>query len=42
MLAKRVSMRRVREIMRLKHECGVTNREFAPSVSVARSTMRRV
>jgi hypothetical protein len=35
-------MRRVREILRLKYECGVTHREIALSLSVARSTMRRV
>jgi len=28
-------MRRVREILRLKHECGVTDREIARSLSVA-------
>jgi hypothetical protein len=35
-------MRRVRGILRLKHEYGVTDREIARSLSVARSTMRRV
>src|SRR5215831_15987277 len=39
MPAERVSMRRAREILRLKHECGVTDREIARSVSVARSTI---
>ena len=39
MPAKRVSMRRVREILRLKHECGVTDQGIARSLSVARSTI---
>ena len=39
MPAERVSMRRAREILRLKHECGVADREIARSVSVARSTI---
>jgi transposase len=32
-------MRRVREILRLKHECSATDREIAWSLSVARSTV---
>ena len=32
-------MRRVREILRLKHECSATDREIARSLSVARSTV---
>ena len=32
-------MRRVREILRLKHECRATDREIARSLSVARSTV---
>ena len=39
MPAKRVSMRRIREILRLKHECRATDREIARSLSVARSTV---
>ena len=39
MPAKRVSMRRVREILRLKHECGASDREIARSLGVARSTV---
>src|SRR5215472_5478377 len=39
MPAERASMRRAREILRLKHECGVTGREIARSLSVARSTI---
>ena len=32
-------MRRVREILRLKHECGASDREIARSLSIARSTV---
>src|SRR5215472_9829431 len=39
MPAERVSMRRIREILRLKHECRATDREIARSLSVARSTV---
>ena len=39
MPAERVSMRRVREILRLKHEGGASDREIARSLSVARSTV---
>jgi Mn-dependent DtxR family transcriptional regulator len=39
MPTERVSMRRVREILRLKHECSATDREIARSLSVARSTV---
>ena len=39
MPAKRVSMRRLREILRLKHACGATDRAIARSVGVARSTI---
>ena len=46
MPVERVSMRQVPEILRLKHECGVTDREIAQSLSVARSiialTLKRV
>ena len=38
MPAERVSMRRVREILRLKFECGRSDRAIAVAVSVARST----
>jgi hypothetical protein len=31
-------MRRVREVLRLKHECSPSDREIARSLSVARST----
>ena len=39
MPAERVSMRRVREILRLKHECGATERAIARSIGIARSTV---
>src|SRR5437660_2909312 len=39
MPAERVSMRRVREILRLKHECGATDRAVARSLGIARSTV---
>jgi hypothetical protein len=39
MPAKRVSMRRIRELLRLKHACGATDRAIARSVGVARSTV---
>ena len=32
-------MRRVREILRLKHDCGATDRAIARSLGVARSTV---
>jgi len=39
MPAKRVSMRRVREILRLKHDVGATDRVIARSLGIARSTV---
>src|ERR1700724_1436471 len=39
MPAERVSMRRIREILRLKHACGASDREIARSLSLARSTV---
>jgi transposase len=39
MPAKRVSMRRIREILRLRHACGATDRAIARAVGVARSTI---
>jgi len=39
MPTERVSMRRVREILRLKHECSATDREIARSLGIARSTV---
>jgi hypothetical protein len=40
MPAERMSMRRVREILRLKHECGASNRAIAVATGVARGTVR--
>jgi hypothetical protein len=40
MPAERVSMRRVREILRLKHKCGAWDRAIAVAVGVARGTVR--
>jgi transposase len=40
MPAERVSMRRVREILRLKYECGTSVRAIAGAVGVARSTVQ--
>lgn len=40
MPAERVSMRRVREILRLKYECGASDRAIAVSIGVARSTVQ--
>jgi transposase len=39
MPAERVSMRRVREILRLKHEAAATDRVIARSLGIARSTV---
>src|SRR3954471_12676931 len=39
MPAERVSMRRIREILRLKHESGASDRQIARSLSLARSTV---
>ena len=40
MPAERVSMRRVREILRLKYECDASDRAIAVAMGVARSTVR--
>ena len=40
MAAERVSMRRVREILRLRYECGASARAIAVAVGVARSTVQ--
>ena len=39
MPGKRVSMRKIREILRLKHECKRSNREVATSCSIGSSTV---
>src|SRR5207237_570032 len=38
-ICHRVSMRRIREILRLKYEAGATERAIARSIGVARSTV---
>jgi hypothetical protein len=39
MAAKRLSMRKIREILRLKFECGLSQRDIAKSCSIGRSTV---
>jgi transposase len=39
MPAERITMRKIREVLRLKFECGLTNRKIAKSTSIARSTV---
>ncbi len=39
MAKERLSMRKVREILRLKYDSGLTDRQIAKSCSVARSTV---
>ena len=39
MPAERITMRKIREVLRLKYECKLTNRKIAESVSIARSTV---
>src|SRR3954447_5781280 len=39
MPAERVSMRRIREVLRLKHEGGASDRQIVRSLSLARSTV---
>jgi len=39
MAKERLSMRKIREILRLKYECHLTDRQIAKSCSVARSTV---
>jgi DNA-binding transcriptional regulator LsrR (DeoR family) len=39
MPAERISMRKIREVLRLKFECCLTNRKIAKSTSIARSTV---
>jgi hypothetical protein len=39
MPAERAHMRKVREVLRLKHALGASEREIAVSVSVSRSTI---
>ena len=39
MSAKRLSMRKVKEVLRLKWECGLSNRQIAKSCSIGRATV---
>jgi transposase len=39
MPAERITMRKIREVLRLKFECDLTNRQIAKSASIARSTV---
>ena len=39
MAKERLSMRKIREILRLKYDCNLTDRQIAKSCSVARSTV---
>ena len=39
MPAERLPMRKVREVLRLKHACGVSERVIARSIGVSRSTV---
>ena len=39
MAKERLSMRKIREILRLKYECNLTDRQIAKSCLVARSTV---
>ena len=39
MPAERLPMRKVREVLRLKHACGVSERVIARSLGVSRSTV---
>ncbi|MQG58011.1 MAG: helix-turn-helix domain-containing protein, partial [SAR202 cluster bacterium] len=39
MAQKRLSMRKISEILRLKHEAGLTNRQIAQSCGRSRSTI---
>ncbi len=39
MAKERLSMRKIREILRLKFDCGFSNRKIAKSYSIARNTV---
>ena len=39
MAAKRLSMRKIGEVPRLKHEFGLSNRDIAKSCSIGRTTV---
>ena len=36
---ERLSMRKIREVLRLKFDCGLTDRQISKSVKVTRSTI---
>ena len=40
MAAKRLSMRKIREVLRLRHEFGLSQRDIARSCSIGRTTVR--
>ena len=40
MVARRLSMRKIKEVLRLKWECGSSNKQIATSCNIARSTVR--
>jgi hypothetical protein len=39
MPAERISMRKIKEVLRLKWECGLSNRQIAQSCALARPTV---
>ncbi|CAO0823311.1 hypothetical protein DFAR_3630022 [Desulfarculales bacterium] len=41
MPAERLSMRKIKEVLRLKHEAGCGNREIAKSCGIGRTTVFR-
>ena len=40
MAAKRLSMRKIREVLRLRNEFGLSQRDIAKSCSIGRTTVR--
>jgi DNA-binding NarL/FixJ family response regulator len=40
MAQKRLSMRKIQEILRLKHEAGLSNRAIARACSISKETVR--
>ena len=41
MPAERISMRKIREVLRLKHECQLTERQIVQSCLISRGSVRR-
>lgn len=39
MAQERLSMRKIKEVLRLKYDCGLSNRQIAHSCQIARSTV---